>query len=128
MSATLVTTINGASYTGPPIPCQIGHEQVFVMLSRDPQGNGPICFAHVLAGDGRHLIDSPIDLRAFPCHDTAGNPFALNDCFGASVFVSQADPAQSGGTIKFAVNAKTDDGNGRGLVIVSTGKKPVVTT
>lgn len=126
MSATLVATIPGATYTGPPIPCQIGREQVFVMLAR-PEGGGPICVAHVLAGDGRHLIGSPLDLRDYPCYDAAGNVFMLGDCFGASVFVSRADPAQGGGTIKLAVNCKTDDSNGRGLVIVSTGKLPEVT-
>lgn len=127
MSATLVTTIRGATYTGAPIPCQIGAEQVFVMLARDANGQGPICWAHVLAGDGRHLIGSPFDLRTYPCHDTAGQPFTLGDCFGASIFVSHADPAQGGGTIKFAVNVKTDEMNGRGLAIVSTGKVPEVT-
>ncbi len=127
MSATLVTIIKKATYTGVPVPCQIGREQVFVMLSREEDGSGPICHAHVLAGDGRHLIGSPLDLRDYPCHDTEGRPFALGDCFGASLFVSQADPSQGGGTIKFAVNARYDDDNGRGLVIVSTGMIPQVT-
>lgn len=126
MSATLVRTFTGMTYTGVPVPCQIGHEQVFVLVGRDPQGHGPLRWAYVVAGDGRFLVDSPFDLGNFPCHDGEGNPFALGDCFGASLFVSQADPTQGGGTLKFAVNIKTDEANGRGLVIVSTGKIPEV--
>jgi hypothetical protein len=125
VSATLVATLPGATYTGVPVLCQVGREQAIVLLSR-PATGGPVCVAHVLAGDGRHLLP-PLDLRDYPCRDAQGRPFLLGDCFGASAFVSQADPAQGGGTIKLAVNVKTDEQNGRGLLIVSTGLTPDVT-
>jgi hypothetical protein len=130
MSATAIRTFTGLTSTAPPIPCQIGREQVFVLVGRDPEGNGPLCWAYVVAGDGRFLIGSPLNLRSFPCHDPQGNPVPWEDCFGASLFVSRAAPEDGGGTIKFACNVKpsnTGNGNDRCLVIASTGMIPAVT-
>jgi hypothetical protein len=130
MSATVVRTFKGLTSTAPPIPCQIGSEQVFVMVGRDPQGNGPLCWAYVVAGDGRLLIDSPLNLCSYPAHNADGNLVRWEDCFGASLFVSRAAPEDGGGTIKLACNVKPSDsgnGNDRCLVIVSTGMIPEVT-
>lgn len=131
MSATAIHVFTGLSNNGPPVPCQIGNEQATVLTGRDPQGQGPLCWAYVVAGDGRFLVDSPINLHDYPAHDhLTGQVVAWDDCFGGSCFVSRADPAQGGGTIKFLINAKpsnTSNPNDRMLVVVSTGKIPEVT-
>jgi hypothetical protein len=110
MQARQIREFPGASYTAPPIRSQIGLEQAVTFMSR-PEGGGPMCVIHVLAGDGRDLLD-PIDMRQF----------GYQDCFGAAIFASGID-----GTIKLFVNVKLGDANDRGLVLVETGIVPAVT-
>lgn len=126
-TATLIKELLRASWTGTPTPCELGREQGFAVLSRPVGGDGPICMAGVVAGDGRWLVE-PLDLRQYPARRVGGGePFGVGDCFGVAAFVSKADPSQGGGTVKFVVNARLDGDNGRAIVIVSTGIVPDVT-
>lgn len=111
MNARLLRKFDGASYTGTPVPCQIGREQAVPFLSR-PAGGGPICLLSVLAGDGRDLLP-PIDLRPLT---------GCEEHFGVSLFVSAID-----GTVKVFVNCKVGGGNDRGLYVLETGITPEVT-
>jgi hypothetical protein len=110
MNVRTIRTFPDATYTSPPIVCQIGRERAVCFMSR-PITGGPMCVVNVVAGDGRDLLP-PLDMREF----------GREDCFGATPFVSDFD-----GTIKLFVNCKHGDGNDRDLVLVETGVKPEVT-
>lgn len=101
------------TYTGVPARCEVGREQCCCVIVR-PEGGGPICLLHFVAGDLRDLVP-PIDLRqVLP---------DFEDGFGAAPFVSNID-----GTLKAFVNFKqAGGGNDRALEIVSTGLVPEVT-
>lgn len=110
---TAIAEIEDSSVSVPPPVCLVGREHVCCYSSR-PQGGGPICLIHWLAGDGRAVI---------PAVDVRGQLPDFGDTALATPFVSDID-----GTLKaFCSYIPAGGGNDRKIAIISTGLTPEVT-